>query len=162
MTTPSNLSDILPDIDSFSPWLLWTDEQLQTAIDEEYKQLQTLYANEERQYKIDLSIALYNLINNRNMSLWSKQVDNAVYKPRDVTITFNESQNFFNITANDGDPVLKGYPAEIIKNKGWFAASDGHEGVHAIVTAPKEAQEDLEAIFRNPREYLKAQQDHTT
>lgn len=79
----------------------------------------------------------------------SSQDNIKPYNTRNVAITFNDSQNFFIITSRDNEPILQGYPAEMIKHKGWVAASDGHGGFNAIVLAPKDCQDELEAFFKD-------------
>lgn len=142
----------LPNINSFSPQTL-TSKELDSLIDTQYTKFASLYDN-EREYNIDLSRMLNDAINHRKMVIWTRNIENELFKPRNVTITFNESQNYFNIFANDTLPVLIGYPIEAIKNKNWFYASDGHSGIHAIVIAPKDSKEELELIFKAPAKHI--------
>ena len=57
---------------------------------------------------------------------------------------------FFKIKSEDGFDVLSGWQAHVINQNGWFAAKDGHLGLHAIVCAPKDKHEFLENLFTNP------------
>jgi hypothetical protein len=68
---------------------------------------------------------------------------------RDVTICYNDAISMFNVHARDGHTVLPvgGAAAEYLRQKGWFAASDGHLGSYALVDAPIEAHAELAQLF---------------
>ena len=69
---------------------------------------------------------------------------------RKVKILYEDQLGFFKITSEDGVNVLSGWQAHVINQNGWFAAEDGHRGLHAIVCAPKDKHEFLENLFTNP------------
>lgn len=149
------------EVSPLPPYLSYTDERLDESIDGLYKELRKLYPD-ERQYKLDLHVTLEGLMGSRKMAIWSKGVEDEVFKPRKVTITFHEGQNLFHVVSGDGEPVLKGYPVEELRRRGWFSASDGHAETNAIVSAPREAQVGLEALFANPREYASRKSESRT
>ena len=66
----------LPDILVFTPWSK-TEHELDILIEMQYKQLRELYSN-NREYKLDLSMNLENMLNYRKMKLWSTQVEKDI------------------------------------------------------------------------------------
>lgn len=69
---------------------------------------------------------------------------------RNVRVVFDDKNKYFEIFSEDGKPVLSGYPAEIIRSKGWIAISDGRLGKYAIIFAPKIEKNFIEFLFAKP------------
>lgn len=103
-----------------------------------------------KDYNITLAVALHNCINQKKMAIWSREIEKAQYAKRNVNITYDDKLGFFKITSKDGSTVLSGWPKHIINKKDWFAAEDGHGGIHAIVCAPKDQHEFLQRLFADP------------
>jgi hypothetical protein len=66
---------------------------------------------------------------------------------RHLTISYDEQNEFFKIWAKDGEPVLSDHTSDVIKDNGWFFASDGHIGTHIIIFAPKDKKDYLIKLF---------------
>lgn len=143
------MDDLFPDINAFSPWEL-NNKDLDELVAKLLKEVKSMYKT-SREYNVDFAMSLRNMINHRKMALWSHELERVQYASRKVKITFDEDQQFFKVFAEDGEAVLLGYPACVIKQKDWFAASDGHGGTNAIVYAPKDEHAFLERLFADPR-----------
>jgi hypothetical protein len=63
----------LPDVLSFSPLKL-TPEELDALIVSQYAELKSLH-DDEREYKVDLAMTLYNAVNQRKMRNWSRSFE---------------------------------------------------------------------------------------
>lgn len=67
------MEDFFPDIESFTPWKL-DDSNLDNLISKQYNELKNLY-DSERSYKVSITMALENLINQQKMNNYCKIIE---------------------------------------------------------------------------------------
>ncbi len=70
---------------------------------------------------------------------------------RHMRITYDDKNEFFKICSDDRQPVLSDHTENVIKDKGWFVAYDGHIGTNVIVCAPKDKHNFLNNLLNNNR-----------
>lgn len=146
------MENTLPYIESFCPWEMNTRE-VEVLVGKLMQDLKSM-CRSKKEFNVDVAIALNGALNQKRMALWSREIERAEYANRKVRITYDDEQGFFKIFAEDGSAVLSGYPANVIRENNWVAASDAQDDLTAVVYAPKDKQDFLERLFAEPRSIL--------